>query len=91
MKRGAAALVVLACGLLLWTQGGVAAEKGAVGAGKSPAAAEKSAAAVNKAPAIRDANDRPEQVNTGKPINNASLAVVPALNGKLSKNKSAIK
>ncbi|MHC1791020.1 hypothetical protein [Solidesulfovibrio sp.] len=73
MTRGAAALVVLACGLLLWSHGAVAAEKGTVGAGKSPAAVEKSAAAANKAPAADKGFAAPEK-NAGAAEKGRSLA-----------------
>ncbi len=48
-------------------------------------------AAVNKDPAMREAKLLPVKVSTGTPIHKASFAVVPALNGKVSKNKSARK
>jgi hypothetical protein len=46
--------------------------------------------AFRRLPAIRAVNGSPEQVSIGSPTQSASLAVAPALNGDVSKNKSAI-
>src|SRR5208282_3044961 len=40
--------------------------------------------------ATRPANDSPRQVNTGNPAHSASLAVVCALQGNVSINRSAV-
>ena len=45
--------------------------------------------ACNKLAETRAANDDPVQVSTGSPAHSASLLVVCALYGKVSRNKSA--
>jgi hypothetical protein len=38
---------------------------------------------------MREANDSPDSVTSGRPMRIASLAIVPALYGEVSRNRSA--